>query len=150
MRSTTLSSLTRLDTTQSRWIRHVSKCASLASLASSATHDSCMVMRSGAVRCNPEGAAMTQTVTQTQAAGGRNDAGATGVSHPRRTTFAHVAILYGRWPSPYTTTDNAASWQRGGAAPHNFIGTPWRSFYEAGHGNGRGYRHSLFSLSDFL
>jgi hypothetical protein len=67
----------RLCATRSRSIRHVPGSASLPSFASSAPHDSCNAMQSGAVGCSPDDAterAMTQPMTQTQAAGGRNDA----------------------------------------------------------------------------
>jgi hypothetical protein len=94
MRSTSSFPLPRLDTTRSRWIRHVPGFASLASLASSVPHDSCNAMQSGAVCCNPEDAAMTQPVTQAQAPGGRNDASdLAGCLANTSHTFAHVAFV---------------------------------------------------------
>lgn len=87
MHSTASASSPRLNTTRSCWIRHVPGLASLASLASSVSHDSCMAMRSGAVRCNSDETAMTHA----RAAGGRGDA--TGCFAATSPTFAHVAFL---------------------------------------------------------
>jgi hypothetical protein len=146
MRNTTSYSLSQLDTTQSRWIRHVPGCASLASLASSETHNSCMAMQSGAVCCIPEDTVMTQPVTQKHTAGGRNDTN-------RRTgriasTSHHVCArcdraIKGNYPYiPLPTAQRWANvWQ---------IGTSKNRFFWQARGNSRGYRESLFSLSDFF
>lgn len=104
----------RLCATRSRsTLRHVPGFASLASFAGSTSHDSCNAAQSGAGRCNPEDAATTQPMTQTQGARGRNDAsGRDGrlaprrpvqeddgpfprlaPFRPRRPTFARVAFL---------------------------------------------------------
>ena len=145
MRNTALSSLPRLDTTQSRWIRHVPGCASLASLASSETHNSCMAMQSGAVCCIPEDTVMTQPVTQKHAAGGRNDTN-------RRTgriasTSHHVCARCDRAIKgnyPYTFATCATSGQR--VANRYFPEVVLRQAC----GNSRHYKHSFFSLSDFF
>jgi hypothetical protein len=94
MHSTASSPLPRLDTTRSYWIRHVPGLASLASLASSASHDSCMAMRSDAVRCKPDEPAMTQAMTQAWDAGDHSDAsGRAACCATTSPTFAHVAFL---------------------------------------------------------
>ncbi len=109
-------------------IRHVPGIASLPSLASSTSHDSRSAVQSGAGSCNPNDAAMTHPMTQTQAACGRYDAnGRDGRHAPLRrvpederpcpclarfrpccATFAPVAFLRGlatkvRRPPPAAT-----------------------------------------------
>jgi len=117
-----------LGATRVHSIRHVPGIASLPSFASSTSHDSCNAVQSGAGRCNPKDAAMTQPMTQTQAACCRNDASRRDGRHaprrpvpederpcrclarfrPRCAAFAPVAFLRGlatkvRRPNPATT-----------------------------------------------
>lgn len=84
-----------LRATRSRPVPNVPALASLASFASPAPHDSCNAMRSGAVRCNPDDAAMTQPVTQTRSlVVGMTQAATMGFLRPR------PRVTGKQWPVP--------------------------------------------------
>ena len=149
--------------TRARRRREVPGFASLPSFASSAPHDSCNAMQSGAVRCNPDDAAMTQPVTQTQAAWGRNDANrsdgrlaATSPGAGRRRPFPVSRPVSPTSPQlcgrrvPATPGDNhptaplSPTWPNGRAT-----GPTRRPAAEPRRGNSRRYRRSFFRLSRF-
>ena len=150
MHSTTSPLLPHLDTTRSCSIRHVSGLASLASLASSAPHDFRTAMRSDAVRCKPEEAAMTQAMTQAWNAGDRSDAsGRAACCATTSPTLPLCGVLFP--PLDKYATAAYAPTRANVAYPRAIppvVGTSRNLHGGLVCGNSSRLRHSLFCLSD--
>jgi hypothetical protein len=151
MHSNTVSLLPRFDMKRFRWIQRVPAIASLASLASSAPHDSCNSMQGGADCCNFKCAAMTHPMTQAPSHDGCCDANERFASYaPTTPTFAPCRVVLLRLVKDHKvalgpTRANVAN--RPTFPP--VVGTSELSGQGGGCGNSRAFKHSLFCLSGF-